>query len=191
LSRRYVILGNGIAGQTAAEDLRKLDAGKWFAADFAGQRIPTLDEVLAWARGRTYLAIEIKNGPVFYEQIEAKLVELLARHRMRERALIISFDHRALGRLRALDPGLLTGVVYTCRPADPVALARGAGARVLEPHWGLVTPEGVAAAHAAGLKVNAWATSERRVLRRLLRAGVDGVTTDHPDVLVELLAEAG
>ena len=74
---------------------------------------------------------------------------------------------------------------------DPVALARGAGARVLEPHWGLVTPEGVAAAHAAGLKVNAWATSERRVLRRLLRAGVDGVTTDHPDVLVELLAEAG
>ena len=125
------------------------------------------------------------------DQIEAKLVELLARHRMRERALIISFDHRALGRLRALDPGLLTGVVYTCRPADPVALARGAGARVLEPHWGLVTPEGVAAAHAAGLKVNAWATSERRVLRRLLRAGVDGVTTDHPDVLVELLAEAG
>ena len=181
--------GRGLVGEHSLAELRRLDAGSWFARCFAAQRIPTLDEVLAWARDRTYLAIEIKNGPVFYELIEAKLVELLARHRMRERALIISFDHYALRRVRELDDGLLTGLVYACRPVDQVAMAGAAGAGVLQPHWSFVTPEDVATAHAAGLKVNAWATSEPTELRRLLQAGVDAVTTDYPDVLVRLLSE--
>jgi glycerophosphoryl diester phosphodiesterase len=182
--------GGGLVGEHTLAELRRLDAGSWFAPRFAGQRIPTLDEVLAWARDRTYLAIEVKNGPIFYEHIEMELVELLARHRMRERALIISFDHHALRRIRELDAGLLTGVVYACRPADPVALAGAAGAGVLEPHWSFVTPEDVAAAHAAGLRVTAWATSEPSVLHRLLQAGLDALTTDHPEVLVKLLSES-
>jgi glycerophosphoryl diester phosphodiesterase len=187
--------GHGLVGEHALEQLRGLDAGAWFDPRFAGQRVPTLDEVLAWAverngNGPPHLAIEIKNAPIYYDGIEAKVVELLARHGMRERTLVISFDHHALRRIHELDAGLPTGVLYACRPADPTALAIAAGAQVLEPHWSFVTPADVAAAHAAGLRVVAWATSEPLVLRSLIAAGVDGVATNHPDVLADLLRDA-
>lgn len=183
--------GRGLVGEHSLAELGRLDAGRWFAPRFAGQRIPSLDEVLAWARERTFLALEIKNVPSFYRGIEAKIVELLARHRMRERALVISFDHVALRRVRELDPALLTGAIYACRPAQAVALAEAAGARVLEPEVSFVTAEDVAAAHEAGLLVSTWTTSEPTVMRRLIRAGVDAIATNHPDLLRGVLAEGG
>jgi glycerophosphoryl diester phosphodiesterase len=181
--------GQGLVNQHTVAELRRLEAGAWFDPAFAGQRIPLLAEVLDWARGRAHLAIEIKNGPLFYAGIEDRIVGLLDRHGMRQRALVISFDHQALRRVRELDAELLTGAIYACRPADPLGLAVAAGAGVLEPHWGYVRAEDVAAAHAAGLKVSTWATSDPLELRRLLAAGVDGIATNHPDVLVALLAQ--
>jgi glycerophosphoryl diester phosphodiesterase len=187
--------GHGLVREHTLAELRRLDAGGWFAPRFAGQRIPTLDEVLGWARHNggprgPHIAIEIKNGPIFYPGIEARVVELLERHAMRGRALVISFDHHALRRVRALDGEVLSGVLYGGRPIDAVPLAQAAGAQVLEPHWSFVTAEDVAGAHAAGLRVCAWATSEAATLRRLLAAGVDAVATNHPDVLAQLVRKA-
>ena len=180
--------GRGLVRDWSVSELRRLDAGAWFDPRFAGERVPTLQEVLEWAAGRTRLAIEIKNGPLYYDGIEARVVELLRRHDLRQQAIVISFDHQALRRLRALDEGLLTGALYSCRPADPVGLAAAAGAQVLEPHWSHVTPADVAAAHAAGLLVSTWTTSDPDTMRGLIEAGVDGIATNHPDVLTRLLA---
>jgi glycerophosphoryl diester phosphodiesterase len=183
--------GRGFVHQHTLAELKRLDAGAWHEPRFAGERLPALSEVLEWAAGRAYLAIEIKNAPIFYDGIEAAIVEQLDRHRMRERALVISFDHVALRRVRELDPGLQTGAIYACRPADQIALALATGVQVLEPQWSFVRPDDVAAAHAAGLRVSTWATSEPEALRRLVAAGVDGIATNHPDVLAAVLAEAG
>src|SRR5919197_5083274 len=180
--------GRGLVAEHSLAELRRLDAGAWFEPRFGGQRIPTLDEVLAWARERTPLAIEIKNAPIFYDGIEAKVVELLARHGMRERALVISFDHHALRRVRELDPAVETGVLYACRPVDAPALARAAGARLLEPHWSFLTPQDVDAAHAAGLRVSTWTVSASE-LPRLVAMGVDGIATNEPDVAVRMLSD--
>jgi glycerophosphoryl diester phosphodiesterase len=182
--------GHGLVGDHTLKELRELDAGAWFDARFAGQRIPTLGEVLEWARNRTHLAIEIKNGPIFYEGIEEKIVSLLERHQMRERSLVISFDHHALRRIRDLDAEVLTGILYVCRPLDAPSLARSVDAQVLEPHWSFVDSEAVAAARAAGLRVSTWATSDPVELRRLLQSGLDGIATNHPDVLVRMLAQS-
>ena len=132
--------GRGLVVEHTVAELRQFDAGAWFGPQFAGQRIPTLDEVLAWARGRICLALEIKNAPSFYPGIEAKIAALLDRHDMLRRTLVISFDHPALRRLGGLAPGLLTGALYACRPVDQVDLAHAAGARVLAPAWSFVTP---------------------------------------------------
>ena len=183
--------GQGFVAEHTLAELRRLDAGRWLDPRFVGQRIPTLDEVVAWAVGRTRLAIEIKTGPMVYPGIEEQVVAVLERHGMREQALVIAFDHHVLRRLRELDSGLATGVLYHCRPIDPIPLARAVGAQVLEPNWSFVTAQDVAAAHAAGLLVSTWATSEPEALRRLVATGVDGIATNHPDVLLGMLAEAG
>ncbi|HKX16797.1 MAG TPA: glycerophosphodiester phosphodiesterase family protein, partial [bacterium] len=93
--------GRGAVGGLAFEDLRRLDAGRWFGPGFAGERVPSLDEVLALVRGRAFVLLEIKHGPVFYDGIERQVAEALRRLGMPAAALVMSFDHPAVRAMRA------------------------------------------------------------------------------------------
>ena len=183
--------GHGFVKDHTLAELKKLDAGAWFGPEFAGQRIPSLDEVLIWARERnTVVDIEIKNAPIYYAGIEEAVVESLDRSGMAEQVIVISFDHRSVQRVKALDSRVVTGVLYAARPTDAgVGLAAAAQADAVLPHWAYVTPEDVRVAHDAGLAVAPWATSDPVVLGELIDAGVDAIGTNHPDVLRQLLSK--
>ena len=177
--------GHGAVRDHTLAELKALDAGGWFGPEYAGQRIPTLDEVLAWARRcNTIVDIEIKNAPVYYAGIEAAVVDAVRRHDMTEQVIVISFDHAAVKQVKALEPRVATGVLFAGRPVDGgLGMARQAQADAVLPHWAYVTETDVAAAHAAGLSVAPWASSDPDVLRQLIAAGVDAIGTNHPDVL--------
>jgi glycerophosphoryl diester phosphodiesterase len=185
--------GHGLVQDYSLAELKRLDAGSWFNASYAAERIPTLEEVLTFARARgTVVDIEIKNAPIYYAGIEEAVVKALDSQNMAEQVIVISFDHRAVKRVKSLDARIATGVLYAGRPVDAgVNLARQAEADALLPHWAYVTPDDVRAAHAAGLAVAPWATSDRAVLTRLVAAGVDAIGTNHPDILRDVLGAAG
>ena len=184
--------GRGFVRDHTLAELKQLDAGSWFGPEFAAQRIPTLDEVLLWARGRhTPVDVEIKNAPIYYTGIEEAVVESLDRTAMAEQVIVISFDHRSVQRVKMLDSRIVTGVLYAARPTDAgLGLARAAKADAVLPHWAYVTLEDVQTAHAAGLAVAPWATSDPEILHRLIGAGVDAIGTNHPDVLRQILTES-
>jgi glycerophosphoryl diester phosphodiesterase len=182
--------GQGLVRDHTLAELKRLDAGAWFGPEFAGQRIPTLPELLTWARRRDIAVdIEIKNGPVFYPYIAEAVVEAVTEAGMLERVLVTSFDHHAVERVRRRSAQVHTGVLYSARLRDPVGVAHTVDAEVLLPHWAYVVREDVQLAHEAGLGYATWATSDPRVLQRLLECGVDAIATDHPDVLVATMAE--
>src|SRR5205085_3352083 len=178
--------GHGLVREHTLAELKQLDAGD-------GQRIPTLDEILAWAHARgTIVDIEIKNAPIYYEGIEQAVVSSLDRHQMTEQVIVISFDHAAVRRIRELDARVATGVLYGCRPLDGgVPLARAVLADAVLPHWAYVTADDVAQAHAAGISVAPWATSNPEILRNLIACRVDAIGTNHPDILRGVLSEGG
>jgi glycerophosphoryl diester phosphodiesterase len=177
--------GHGQVREHTLAELRQVDAGD-------GQRLMTLDEVLDWASRRsTVVDIEIKNAPIYYAGIENAVVAAVREARMVDQVIVISFDHAAAKRVKSLEPRLATGLLYACRPTDAgLGLARAAGADALLPHWAYVTREDVAAAHAAGLAVAPWASSDPEVLRHLIACGVDAIGTNHPDVLRDAIASA-
>jgi glycerophosphoryl diester phosphodiesterase len=183
--------GHGLVKDQTLAELKALDAGAWFSSAYAGERIPTLDELLAFARDRqTVIDIEIKNAPLYYAGIEDAVVAALDRNEMSENAIVISFDHAAVQRVKSLDPRVATGVLYAGRPVDAgVHLARQTGADALLPHWAYVTSDDINTVHAAGLAVAPWATSDPDILRRLVQIGVDGIGTNHPDVLRRVIDE--
>jgi glycerophosphoryl diester phosphodiesterase len=183
--------GDGILGEKTLAELKALDAGKHFGAEYAGQRIPTLGEVLAWARGRCVLDVEIKGGPWPYEGLEAKVVGLIREHEMTEQTFVISFEHQTVAQVRALAPEIAVGTLWSARPIDPVAVAQAAGANAILPFWSYCDAETVEQAHAAGLSVHPWATSDPEVVERLLSFGVDSVCSNHPDVVVGALRRLG
>ena len=180
--------GRGLVHEKRLAELRELDAGAWYGVEFVGQRLPTLDEALQWVRGRTRVSIEIKHGPIYYAGIEEQVVALLEQHGMASDAIVISFDHASVRRIRELSDDIATGVLYAARPIDPVSLAIAAGADALLPNWSLLTRDDVDAAHRAGLAIVPWTINEPAVMRRVLALGVDGITTDYPDRLIPLVS---
>lgn len=177
--------GEGLVGEKTLAELKALDAGASFGPEFAGQRIPTLDEVLTWARGRCALDIEIKGGPWPYPGIEAKVIALIHRHEMVDQTIVISFDHPTVARVKALAPEIATGTLWSCRPIDPVAVAKAAGADAIMPHWSHCDAETVERAHAAGLSVNPWTVNEPAIVEHMIGLGVDSICGNYPDIVVK------
>ena len=110
--------GSGpVRGHTMRE-LKRLDAGAWRGAAFAGQRLQTLQEVLERFRGRTKFWIELKGGPDLYPDVEERIVGLVEVYDVIDGALVQTFDPAALARLRAFSRELSLGAVLARAPLD-------------------------------------------------------------------------
>ena len=174
--------GHGFVKDMTLAELKKLDAGSWYDARFAGERIPTLTELLAWAKDRVGVAIEIKNGPIYYPGIAEKTIRLVREHGMERQVILISFDHFVLREAKQIAPEIATGILYVGGLVDAVAAARAALADALHPHWSFVTPELVRTVHEAGLAISPWNPNDLPTLRMLSQMGVDSVGTDYPEL---------
>jgi len=184
--------GHGLVGALTLDHLKALDAGSWFSPRYSGEKIPTLEEVLGWVRGKVGVAVEIKrDGPIHYPGIEARVVELLQRYDMLESSAVISFDHKAVRRVKELRPEIAGGVLFACHPVAPSSLALDARAEAILPHWTNLSEELVAEAHSRGLAVSTWAVDGEEELRWVLSMGVDAVATNYPSRLASLIARAG
>ena len=172
--------GKGLVCKHTAAEIQQLDAGSWFDPSFKDCRVPTLREVLTWAKGRTKVVIEIKNGPIFYPDIEKILLGQLDELGMRQQVMAISFDHIVLGELKRIAPDVATGVIYASRMPDPVAMARAVNADLLMPYWAMLTREEVDMAHQADLFMSPWGGPEQDY-QHILALGVDAVGADFPD----------
>lgn len=179
--------GRGFVKDYPLDQIRALDAGSWFSPEYAGERVPTLEELLEWASGRIPVCVEIKNGPIYYPEIEARVIEALRRHDMVDQAMVISFDHLAILRSKELCPELAGGVLFACRPVDPASLALAARAEAALPHWSNLTADLVEGVHGRDLAVSSWAVDGEREARWVRSLGVDGIATNYPGRLVSLL----
>lgn len=181
--------GRGHVWELTFQELRALDAGSPFDARFRGARIPTLEEVLSWARGKVAVAVEIKNCPYFYDGIEEQVLDCIVRAGMHQGVMVTSFDHPSLGRIKEMSLGLATGILFSCRPANAVELARQTGADAILPHWTFVTRDMVDHAHREGLGVNPWAVNCDEAVAQMIERKVDTLTSNFPDRARQLVLE--
>jgi len=175
--------GSGPIAEMTLAELRELDLGTWKGPQFAGERIATLEEFVAAVPAPLKLFLEMKAGNEVYPGIEEQVAQFLAERGLVERTNISSFDHFVLLRMRKLLPQVETGMLYSARPIDPIAMARACGASALHTKWEFISPGLVAEAHALGLTVNAWTANTPATVALCKRTGVDGIISDHPEYL--------
>ena len=182
-------------GSFTLAQLRRLDAGSWNSRAFAGQRIPTLDELLAVMRPPTGLIIDLKK-PERYPGIEAQLVRQLAAAdseylrwaRESNKLMVASIDAAAVQRYRHEDPDAVLGVLKAPSPMSDTALRHIAGfADFVGAGPGVSSRATVDRIHAWGLDALI-ATSTAREMRVMSRRGIDGVMTDYPGRMVDVAA---
>ena len=184
--------GTGFVGALTLRELKRLDAGSWFGPQYAGERIPTLAELLELVRSSSMeLVIELKGEPEPPPALIARTVELVRSYGMCSRTCIISFNHACLRAVTQLDPSIATGILFGHATPEPIDEALAVGARSLRPHHSRVTAALVSAAHALGLAVHAWTANSPELVRALAAMGVDSIGTDAPDVARAELAAMG
>jgi len=188
--------GSGTVGNMPLAVVRELDAGSWMGPRFAGERVPTLGEVLELTRGRIGLAIEIKAGSRRYPGIEAAIVRLLQTTERLHDVILISGDCRAIREVRRLDGRVATACFRHGSPRCWRWYRRLGFAKRWHSDYLFVWPERVTAAvvddvHRSGLGI---VTSLERMpvlnpaeVRRLVHTGVDGIIADDVALLVQTI----
>ena len=183
--------GSGRIDDLTLAQIKELDAGSSFSSEFRGEPIPTLEEVLAWAKGKTELVIEIKGHPVPQPGLLEQVIAKLGESGMTDRAMVISFHHPTVALAKQIDPHLATGILYSAFLHDTVGISRTVRADSVRPSAGYWTADLVREVHEAGVSASSWTANDRETMTRLLDMGVDSIGTNFPDLLRALLDEAG
>jgi glycerophosphoryl diester phosphodiesterase len=155
--------------------LRELDAGAWFAPEFSGEPVPTLEAALQLLAGRLRLNLEVKEARAGLAVLE------LLRHFPQADAVLSSFDHGLLARLRWAAPDLPLAVLLDAGNwRRALARAEALRACAFHPHADLVSRPLLAACRRLQLPVYAWTVDDPGRARSLARAGVAGLFTNDP-----------
>ena len=172
--------GLGPIGALPLARVRQLDAGSWFGAAFRGERVPTLDEVLAAIP--LPVNVELKPvGPVAARLVECALAVVASAGAL-DRVVFSSFDRSSMEMLRAASRDATLGVLWSRHPVpEGIAFARRVGARALHLRKAAATAAAIAAAADAGLETRVWTVNGQDEFARLASAGASGIFTDYPE----------
>jgi glycerophosphoryl diester phosphodiesterase len=172
-----------VVGRSTLAALRAVDIGSWFDPRFAGERIPTLREVLELCRGRIGVNIELKyyGTERNLEQGVAAIVDELG---MADEVVAMSLSLPGIRRMSALRPDWTTGLLSSVAVGNLAAL----DVDFLALNARAATRPLIRALHRQGKKVMVWTVNDPVGVTAMASRGVDGIITDEPAMAVDLLA---
>ena len=177
--------GRGKLADLTLAELKQLDAGRWKAPEYTGQKVPTLEEALQRLKSSGCQAvIEIKM-----EGISQQVVDAVRAAGMLDQATVIAFSKEVVREIRRLAPELPCAWLCSPKPADSpaqqaawlAAQAAECGTNLLDLNYGSLSPQLLDELRRRGLTVWAWTVNDPPVIQALAAWGVVSVTTDYPD----------
>lgn len=172
-----------VAGKTLAE-VRALDAGRWFSADFTGERVPTLDEAMAMLSARGMSAnVEIKASKGREAETGAAVAKVLSRRWMNgpQPPFISSFSTASLAAARDVAPEIPRALLTLVFMPDWASQMEQLGCATFNVLDRLITEKRVRAVREAGYRMLAFTVNDPGRGGDLLSWGVESVITDYPD----------
>lgn len=165
-------------------DILEIDVGRWFGPGFNGERVPTLEQVLAACNGRAKVIIELK----YYGhnvRLEERVAEIVEAQDMETEIVLMSLVPNLVSSMKALRPHWSTGLLT----AKAIGNLTTSNADFLAVHFQMATPAFVRRAHASGKEVFVWTVNDRLNMHRMISKGVDGIITDYPSLARSVVAE--
>ncbi|MFD2760875.1 glycerophosphodiester phosphodiesterase [Lentibacillus juripiscarius] len=184
--------GTGSVGDYTLEELRNLDAGSWYDESFAGEKIPTFEEILDRYRGKIGILIELKS-PGLYPGVEQKVADALIERNMHKpnnnKIIVQSFNHDSVKRFHSILPSMPVGVLVGYGQAENGEITDehlegyAAYADYVNPNKSLLDHDTVDRIHQHGLKTWPYTIVDQEWVDRLMGYGVDGIITDYPELM--------
>lgn len=167
--------GDGFVKDLTLKKLRSLDAGSWFASNFDGEKIPTLEEVLQTVNGKKSLNIELKVAGDIYAGLEEKVIELIKIFQVEKDVMITSFDHRRIQKVSKLTT-IKTGLIIMGLPTLIEEQLNYTKATVISMGFPYLTTNFVKSLIQNGRTVIAWTPNSKRE--------IEFVKAVHPEIVI-------
>jgi glycerophosphoryl diester phosphodiesterase len=195
--------GKGFVADHTLAELKALDAGSWFnkafpekaRPDYIGLRVPALREIMNVVQESSAgLFIEIKE-PERYQQsaisrlpdLESTLLSLIHSSHRKNRTHVLSFSADSLRKIKELDASVPTVFLAAKSNENPVQATLDIPADELGILHTLATPAHIEEAHRSGILISVWTVDQPEDMKRMIALGVDRITTNYPDRLIQLL----
>ena len=187
--------GSGVIAKMTLEEIQAYEVGFHevdypFMVSVPGIKVPTIESIFKRLPKSRYM-IEIKPLDL---AVANKLCDLVAQHRLYEQVLVVSFDSSTLRHFRQTCPRVPTSLgeseAYWLVILSRIGLghlyhSRGYSVQLPPSYRGLqiLTPGVIKVAHEQNIRVDAWTVNDAVTMTALMTLGVDGIITDHPDIL--------
>lgn len=173
--------GMGFIKNLTYNELRKLNAGYKFKKWFQKNPIPSLKEVLQWLTTNKLICnIELKNGLIPYEGMEAKVIDLVRRYGLSNRIIISSFNHYSIVYSYRIAPEIeIAPLCYECIYM-PWVYAQSLHAKSIHPKYFPALEEVIIETMANGVAVRPYTINKESHMRRLFSIGCSAIITDDP-----------
>lgn len=183
--------GSGQVSRLTLAELKTLDAGTWFSPEFNGTRISTLEETIEVLPKEAFINIEIKSSALTGSALEQKVSAVIENYRLYGRVIVSSFNPFSLLRIKKFNPRIPVGMLYI--PILSVLprfnLINLIKPEALHPYYKKVNAAYMSRARSRGYQVNVWTVNTLTEMEKMLNLGVDGIITNRPDILSQLLRE--
>ncbi|MEN6544574.1 MAG: glycerophosphodiester phosphodiesterase family protein [Armatimonadia bacterium] len=179
--------GSGKTTDLTFAQIRALDAGSWKDARFAGTKLPTFDEILALVPSGVEVNVQTYLAPQYIPQV----IERIKAFNL-EKQCFLAANKAQIDVARATDPSIRICNLEGQRSADSdyPDLTIAMGAEYIQIcGWSDNLAEATEKLHQHNIKVNWFGTSEADMMRKLIKANVDYILTDHLDLCLQVLAE--
>lgn len=176
--------GGGPVYEKSLAQIKQLDAGSWFSTDYAGESIPTLEEILNYLQDKDIqLFIEFKS-PGRYNGIVPRVLDLITLYNLGNRVHCISFDLSCITEIESLQPDIKTA--YLTTDIDTIDFDAFTG-DALNVYYRSITNENIEYCTLNTIPLYVWTIDGKNDLVRFIRPGIAGITTNKPDTLLTMI----
>lgn len=169
--------------EMSLQEIKDLDAGSYFSPEFAGEKVPTLDEVIKLVKGKSKLNIEIK--PSGYDSdLAENVVQILKDNNFINDCVITSFSYSTLKQVKALEEKIEVGYILSVAYGNFYNMDDVDFFSVNASFLSKITVDSI---HNAGKQVHAWTVNNSASVKNLANKGVDNIITDVPITAKEVI----
>lgn len=166
------------------EEVEKLDAGIRFGRKFEGEKVPTLDEVIKYCKGKINLNIEIKSNG-HNKNIVENVLKVIEENNAKDFCVITSMDYSLLSEVKEQEPSIITGYILKMAFGN---FENKINADFLSIKHTYASKKVITAAHNSGKEVHVWTVNSRSDIERMKLLEVDNIITDRPVTVREVYA---
>lgn len=156
------------------EQVQQLDAGSWFSSEYAGEKIPTLREVIELTRGKIRLNIELKSHD-YSDNLVKNTLAIIKEEGILRSCVVTSLEYDLLQEMESLDYRVRTGYIMYVAIGDLSTI----NTDFYSIEASSLTDRFVEKAHDIGREVHVWTVNDTKKLEDYLSTGVDNIITDY------------